>query len=315
MSADPCLSDPFPADLRLPSIEGLRAFEAAARLGTFERAGEVLSITASAVSKRVSTVEDMLGTPLLSRSGKTLVLTASGKEYLAQVRAALGLLAAVPLHRRAAQRRVRLRVCAPPTFAREILVPALPAFAAAHPGIELEIVLSIPYLEGAGGAEANVEIRHGDAAAHGGAVLMHDRLLPMAAPALLAELGGIACAQDLRTAPLLRTPLEPWANWFRAAGLDDWAEPDRGPRLVDLGLLLEAAAGGQGVALGRPTLARQWLKRGALVMPLALSAPAPTQYFVAPTAAGGAAELFGAWLREVCAGVEREAAELLSRLA
>jgi DNA-binding MarR family transcriptional regulator len=101
---------PASRDLRLPSIDGLRAFEAAARLGTFERAADELAITASAVSKRVATLEELLGTGLLVRTGKTLALTASGKEYLAQVRAALGLLAAMPLHQRRAQHRERLRV-------------------------------------------------------------------------------------------------------------------------------------------------------------------------------------------------------------
>src|SRR5215510_15129540 len=139
---------PSPTDVRFPSIDGLRAFEAAARLGTFERAAEELSITASAVSKRVGTLEELLGTQLLVRSARALLLTSDGKEYLEQVRGALGLLAAVPLHRRDAQRQERLRVSAPPTFARQILVPHLEEFTAAHPEVELEVVLSIPYLEG-----------------------------------------------------------------------------------------------------------------------------------------------------------------------
>lgn len=138
---------PGSADLRFPSIDGLRAFEASERLGSFERAADELAITASAVSKRVSTLEDLLATPLLQRHGKALALTAAGKEYLAQVRAALGLLAAMPLHQRPAQRLQRLRVTTPPTFARQILVPGLESFTRAHPGIELDLLLSIPYLE------------------------------------------------------------------------------------------------------------------------------------------------------------------------
>jgi LysR family glycine cleavage system transcriptional activator len=130
--------------VRLPSIDGLRAFEATARLGSFERASEHLSITASAVSKRVATLEDLLGTALFSRAAKTLSLTPTGKEYLAQVSAAQGMLAAMPLHQRTAQRVQRLQVTAPPTFARQILVPGLERFTATHPDIELEIVLSIP---------------------------------------------------------------------------------------------------------------------------------------------------------------------------
>ena len=77
-------------DIRFPSIEGLRAFEAAARLGSFERAAEELNVTASAIGKRIAALEDLLGTPLFTRGPKALSLTATGKEYLAQVGAALG---------------------------------------------------------------------------------------------------------------------------------------------------------------------------------------------------------------------------------
>ena len=119
-------------DIRLPSIDGLRAFEASARLGSFERAADELSIGASAVAKRIASVEGLLGTALFQRQIKPLQLTPSGREYLEQVRGALQLLTAMPLHRRSAQRRERLRVQAPPTFARQILVPRLDSFSVAH---------------------------------------------------------------------------------------------------------------------------------------------------------------------------------------
>ncbi len=66
-----------PDDFRFPSIEALQAFEAAARLGTFERAAELLSITGSAASKRVSGLEGMLGVSLLQRDGRSLALTST----------------------------------------------------------------------------------------------------------------------------------------------------------------------------------------------------------------------------------------------
>lgn len=304
-----------PSDVRFPSIEGLRAFDAAARLGTFERAADELSVTASAVSKRVATVEELVGVLLLSRSGKSLTLTAAGREYLEQVRAALALLAAMPQHRRSVQRMTRLRVCAPPTFAREILVPALDLFTAAYPDVELEIVLSVPYLD-AGSAEVDVEVRHGDFSAHGGDVLMNDIALPMAAPQVIERAGGLSVPEDLQRARLLRTPLESWLPWFRAAGLD-WLEPAQGPRLVDLGLLLEAAVCGQGVALGRPSLARRWLRSGALRCPFPLVVPTRTQYYLAGHEShGGCGRLvregFEGWLREICTQAECESAELVS---
>jgi DNA-binding transcriptional LysR family regulator len=295
--------------LRLPSIDALRAFEAAARLGTYERAAEELAVTASAVGKRVANLEELLGTPLLTRQAKSLVPTVAGKEYLDQVRAALGLLAAVPLHRSAAQRVERLRVRATPTFARQILVPQLESFTRAHPRVELEVVLSIPFLGHAGeGGEADVEIRTGDPAQAGPPALhlMHDVVLPMAAPALLQRLPPLRAPQDLARAPLLRTPLDPWQPWFRAAGLD-WPEPSQGPRLVDLGLTLEAAVSGQGVALGRPTLAQHWLASGAL-QPLFGPMVAPQQqYLVVAHSGGNAAQAFCAWLQRCCEAAAAQA--------
>ncbi|MCW5632342.1 MAG: LysR family transcriptional regulator [Rubrivivax sp.] len=296
------------AGLRFPSIEGLRAFEAAARLGTFERAAEELCITASAVGKRVGTLEELLGGALFVRSGKALGLTAAGRDYLQQVGPALALLAAMPQHRRTAQRRERLRISTPPTFARQVLVPALESFTAAHPQIELEIVLSIPFLDLDAG-DADVTIRFGEAAA-GERPLMRDRVVPMAAPALLARLPPLREPADLARATLLRTPLEPWAPWLRAAGLD-WPEPDGGPKFVDLGLTLEAAVAGQGVVLGRPTLARHWLAAGSLRTLFDLQVEPARQYrLVSGTAAldeTAPPRRFADWLLALCADVEAKA--------
>lgn len=298
-------------DIRFPSIDGLRAFEAAARLGSFERAADELSVTASAVGKRIAALEDLLGTPLFTRGAKPLALTASGKEYLAQVGAALGLLAAVPLHRRAVQRSEKLRVSAPPTFARQILVPQLERFGATQPQVELEVVLSIPFLDVAA-SDADVQVRHGHAAAHEGRVLMHDVVLPLAAPALLQRLPPLRTPADLDRAPLLRTPIEPWAPWFAAAGLER-GEPASGPKLVDLGLTLEAAVAGQGIALARPSLARHWLETGTLVPVFGLTATPAHQYYLLPHAPHGAAALFADWLVEVCGEVAAQALALVSR--
>jgi LysR family transcriptional regulator, glycine cleavage system transcriptional activator len=300
-------------DLRLPSIDGLRAFEATARLGSHERAADELAVTASAVGKRIATLEDLLGAALFARSGKGLALTAVGKEYLEQVRAALGLLAAMPLHQRQAQRLQRLRVTAPPTFARQVLVPRLAAFTAAHPQVELELVLSIPYLGQAPG-DTDIEVRHAAQDEPGATVLMREKVLPVAAPALVARLGRPAAPADLHGWPLLRTPLEPWAPWFRAAGLD-WPEPAQGPRFVDLGLTLEAAVSGQGVALARPTLARDWLASGTLVPLFAQTAEPARRYQLMPHADHGAAATFAQWLLGICAEAERDAADWLSGLA
>ena len=150
----------------------------------------MLAVTASAVAKRVAAVEDLLGTPLFQRNGRTLKPTPACLDYLPPVRAALALLAQMPQHQRPHARAQRLRISAPPTFARLVLVPALDDFSRQHPGIDIEVVLSIPYLDNPAlsAAQADVAVRHGDAAALGGTVLMHDVVLPVAAGRNLAVL-------------------------------------------------------------------------------------------------------------------------------
>ncbi|MFM8898967.1 MAG: LysR family transcriptional regulator [Burkholderiales bacterium] len=310
-----------PGPIRLPSIDALRAFETAARLGSFERAAEELSITASAVSKRVAGLEEQLATVLLQRGGKSLTLTLAGKEYLEQVSPALALLSAVPAHQVTAyglkSQRQRLRVCSPPTFARQILVPHLQQFSQANPEVDLELMLSIPYL-GGNTAEADVEVRTGDLKAEvlsaGGQRLMCDAVLPMASPALLSRFSPLRQPCDLAPLPLLRTPLEPWAPWFTAAGLP-WPEPQTGPKLVDLGLTLEAAVSGQGVVLARPSLARPWVASGALQPLFAVTAEPVNSYYVQRHSSDEAALAFSAWLLSLCVAVAEDALqEVLARV-
>lgn len=298
------------ARLRVPSLDGLLAFEAAARYGTFERAAEMLCVTGSAAAKRVAAVEQLLGVQLLDRSGRTLVLTDIGREYLQQVVGPLRMLAAVPLHQPDDQRKERLRVCAPPTFARQIVAPKLQEFTGRYASVDLELVLSTPYPDSPPG-DTDLWIRGGDPVEAGCTILMRDCATPLIAPTLLRSIEPLRNPEDLASAPLLRTSLEPWTPWLHAAGLD-WAEPESGPRLMDLGLLLEAAVSGQGIALGRPTLALPWLAAGSLV-PLfpAITCPVPP-YYLMPHSSYGAAGEFADWLVGICARASEEASEYLS---
>jgi LysR family transcriptional regulator, glycine cleavage system transcriptional activator len=303
--------------LRLPSIDALRAFEAASRLGSFERAAEELAITASAISKRVAVLEDLLGASVFVRGGKTLGLTASGTSYLHSIAPVLEALMQMPQHQAAhpragQQRQQTLRVCTPPTFARQVLVPHLEGFTATHPDIELEVVLSIPSLP-LQELEADLHVRHLPTQDSTARVLMHDRVLPMAAPAMLQRLPTMATPADLAHAPLLRTPLEPWAPWFKAAGLN-WPEPDSGVKLLDLGMNLEAAVSGQGVALARPSLARHWLQTGLLVPLFGIGATPTRQYHLLPqtTPHNEAAQHFASWLARVCQSLQHESHALIS---
>jgi len=293
-------------DTRFPPIEALRAFEAATRLGAFDKVAVELSITASAVSKRVTALEHLLGTALFDRNGRHLTVTAAGKEYAEQVRAALNQLAAIGLHQRAVQSVARLRVLAPPTFAREVLVPRLKAFTDARPDAEIEIVVAIPYLDLAV-PDADIAVNFGPQGT--AEPLLFEPVFAVAAPALARRLrlkrpaDLVRLADKSNAVPLIRCPLEPWRPWFAAAGIEA-AEPTRGVKFVDLGLSLEAAASEQGVALARPSLAARWIARGELVDLFDVRSAPQDGYSLTVHQASDLALEFAQWLRRECASLE-----------
>ena len=200
---------------------------------------------------------------------------------------------------------------APPTFARQILAPQLASFSTAQPEVELELQLSVPYAEAAP-PQADVEVRYGEVEPDAATLLLHEQVLPLAAPALLHRQPALQQPADLARWPLLRTPLQPRAPWFRAAGLD-WPEPTEGPKLLDLGLLLEAAVSGQGVARARPSLAQHWLAAGSLLPVLPLRAWPAQHYQLLTRGQGVAARAFADWLQAQCRRRQAEAEEELSR--
>lgn len=293
----------------LPTLDSLLAFEAAARHGTFERAANDLFVTGGAIAKRVAALEQLLGVQLLYRSGRTLTPTPIGLEYLEQIRGPLHSLINVPLHRGVSDKREPLRVYLPPTFARQIVMPHLGEFSEKHPRVDLEVILLAPNTGPV--SDADIRVQGGDPVRLGGVVLMADVVTPMASPSLLDKLPPMRTPADLSTATLLRSPLVSWVPWFQAADLN-WAEPSSGPKLVDLGLVLEAAASGQGIALGSPALAKPWLQRGALVPLFPAITCAALPYCLLPHAAAGIAGAFAHWLKGVCDRVIRESSEYIS---
>jgi LysR family transcriptional regulator, glycine cleavage system transcriptional activator len=297
-------------DTRFPSIDALRAFEVASRLGSFEKASEELSITASALSKRISSLELLLGIALFDRTGRAVQLTVAGKEYAEQVRQVLNQLGSIGLHSKALQSSKRLRIVSPPTFAREVLMPQLASFTAKHPALEIEVVVAIPYLN-VEAPEADIVIGFGP---RGGAQpLLFEPVFVVAAPDF-AKKNQIKQVADLVRAkappPLVRCPIEPWAPWFAAQGLEvlaagAFAKQKGGLKLVDLGLMLEAAAKGHGAALARASIVQRWLDTGELVHLFPGVAIASLEgYSLTVRNASSQAISFSQWLLGVCKKLE-----------
>jgi DNA-binding transcriptional LysR family regulator len=284
---------------RLPPLHCLQALEAVARRGAVVDAAEELHVTPSAISHRLRQLESWLGRPLVART-QPLTLTAYAVQYAGAAREALAVLAGLPQPANAA--RARLRVAAPPTFARNILVPRLAAFTQAHPEIELELSLTIPLLDVTAG-ESEIEVRFGAgqyADADAVELLLAEPVFAVASPAYLARAGTPVTPADLARLTLLRSPLEPWRPWFEAAQLP-WPEPAGGVQFNDIGLLMEAAIAGHGVALARRTIIAGWLDAGLLQRLFDTQAESPHAYWLVydrdavarPEVAG-----FVGWLRE-----------------
>jgi LysR family glycine cleavage system transcriptional activator len=264
---------------RIPPIHCLTAFEAVARLRSAVQAAGELNVTPSAISHRIRQLEELLGNKLFTRAGGDFALTVEGREYLDTVREALDALGRFPASdRRPEQKKLRLAVT--PTFARQILMPRLHGFASAYPEIELVLQVSIPLLD-VTAEDADLEIRYGSGPYKDMEAIriLADSVTPMCSPNYLRDRGPFSTSSDFFKATLLRSPLEPWRTWFAVAGFDP-VEPRVGPQFNDVGLMYDAAANGQGIALARVKLARMWTDAGQLVRLSEKNAPSPHSHFL-----------------------------------
>ncbi len=192
-----------------------------------------------------------------------------------------------------------LRVSVVPSFAARWLLPRFGRFVAAHPDIDLDVGSNMANVDFRRD-DADVAIRYGFGQWEGVRVehLLDDSFFPVCSPHIA---GGVPRRPaDLARYTLLRADNEPWKPWFEAAGLD-WPEPARGPIFNDSSHMMQAAAEGQGIALGRATLLGNDERNGVLVRPFAIEAPAPRGfYLVYPPRNAESPKLvtFRAWLHE-----------------
>lgn len=264
---------------RLPPLNALKAFEAAARHLNFINAANELAVTPSAVSHQVKSLEDWAGVPLFRRDGRAVVLTEAAQKYLPAVSAALDQLALATRKLRAAETAQGwLTVAMMPSFAAKWLVPRLPGFRAAHPAIDVWIA-TFESQQGPLAPEVDVAIRYGKGDWPGltATKVITEEIYPVCAPELAGRLKEPA---DLAGATLLHDELrEDWAMWLSAAGVSG-VDSHRGPGFDDSGLLIQAAVEGLGVALARSALVEDDLADGRLVRPFGIGLPAASAYYL-----------------------------------
>ena len=293
---------PKPAD-RLPPLDLLVTFEAAARQLSFTRAAAERFLTQSAVSRQVRALEDELGVPLFRRGHRRIELTEAGQRLQAACTELIGSLRRTVAALRAPARRQTLALTTTPGFASLWLIPRLADFTRAHPGIDVRLDASFETraLRADG---FDLAVRYGRPGQVEGRQVFAEAILPVCSPKLLKQ-APLARPADLRRHVLLQVlsqgpagmPVE-WGPWLQAAGLPE-LEPRATLSFSGYGEAIAAALAGQGVALGRRPLVDALLKRRQLVAPFAGSTASSRAYFLVidpPARERPAVQAFEHWL-------------------
>jgi LysR family transcriptional regulator, glycine cleavage system transcriptional activator len=288
--------------LMLPSLNGLRAFDAAARHLSFTRAAAELHVTQTAISHQIRRLEAQLGVRLFVRRNRALLLTREAQGYLPAVRTAFDDL------RRATERLQRpdrdglLTVSTTASLAAKWLVTRVATFQDTHPTIEVRITTST-HLVDFRREEIDMAVRYGRGNWPGlrAQWLMAEDIFPVCSPALLSDVKPLRRPEDLAHHTLLHASVsrEDWRLWLTAAGLPVSLALRRGLNFDQSFMALQAAMDGLGVALGRTQLVEQDIAAGRLVVPFDVVLPSDAGfYIVAPeeTADTPKISLFRNWL-------------------
>lgn len=282
---------------RLPPLNAVRAFEAAARLGSYVAAAQELHVTQPAIGRHVKALEERLQTQLFQRTPRGVVLTEDGWRYFEQVSAALTQIAeaSYELTSRAQQRWLRLLVV--PGFAGRWLRHHLAEFRALHPGIRIALEPNPSFREvTAERADLGVAFGEGEEFSGPREVLVQPPIFPVCSPAFLLEYGPLTGVEDLLRLPLLHEDDGYWwGAWLQSQGLR--ARLSSEMSYVSADQVIDLALAGAGVALTNGLLVEEELASGRLVRPLANQAVLEGYLLLSP--AGGLkpeAKLFRQWL-------------------
>ena len=266
---------------RLPSLNALKAFEAAARYESFTKAAEELFVTQGAVSHQVKALEAEIGLRLFHRERQRLVITQAGRSYLEVIRDAFDRIASGTerlLHQQSAG---ALTVSTSPNFAAKWLVHRLGHFAKAHPDIDLRVSAALHHVDFAR-EDVDLAIRHGDGHWPGlnTTRLCVEELFPVCSPQFLRGRRTLRAPRDLLLHTLLHLDdRNDWRKWLEAAGID-WAHSAHGPVFNQASMAIDAAVDGQGIALTRTALASYDLLAGRLVRPFDLTLQVSYAYWI-----------------------------------
>jgi len=267
---------------RLPPLNALRTFEAAARHLSFTKAAEELFVTQAAVSHQIKSLEEHLGAPLFRRLNRRLVLTDEGQLLLPSVRRAFDELMAGVERVRECCAGGTLSISTTPSIGANWLASRIGRFQALHPEFEVRLSTTARLVEFTReGIDCGVRYGFGDWPGLRADRLFGANLRPVCSPELLDGPQPLRRPEDLKRHTLLHAldDVDDWRLWLRAAGVEG-IDPTRGPKFDSIPLALQAAASGAGVAIARGELHTD---DGRLITPFDIELPGEcAYYFVAP---------------------------------
>jgi len=304
---------------KLPPLNSVRAFEAAARHTSFTKAARELFVTHGAISKQVAVLESWLSTPLFNRSQSQVSLTEAGRTYLAAVTPALDRISVTSMQLLDRSAATSLRISAPPTFTMRWLIPRISAFQRKHTGVEVKLTTST--------AAVNFEESSYDIAIRGahqslpGVVsvpFMTETIVPICHPDLL-EGGRLKTPADLSQHTLISYNTEPvtWTDWWRLLDTPQPA-PVNTLQFEQMYLALQAAAEGLGVVLVPLFLVADDIISDQLCAPFGMSLAHQRQYFANSAASlnpSPVIENFREWLLKEGQDTERSIDQLARSIA
>lgn len=287
---------------RIPPLNAMRAFEAAARWLSFTKAADELHVTQGAISRQVKLLEEFLGFDLFERTPHGVELNRSGQAYAAALARAFDEIHRATDELGTARTQTVLTIRGYTTFLVRWLTPLLPDFQVRHPNIEVRLVsASDPVDFDRDKVDLGIRYGYGRWKDLESDLLFTDELFPVCSPTLRDRV-PLRAPEDLRECTLLHLNLrrQDWPEWFAVAGVD---RPISGPEiyLEDLGVAYQCAIAGFGVAIGQWEYLVDDLATRRLVAPFEPVLRRPTGYYlVCPRARAGLAKIavFRSWLRE-----------------
>ena len=266
--------------MKLPPANALRAFEAAARLGSISRAGDELGVTHAAVSHHIRHLEQWFGTDLFRKEGRNVALTPEGRALSETLTDSFRQIEAQCRAIRKGSNPAGLTIACIPSIASRWLIPSLGDFQAGHPSLELRVIYAkasdrLADLD----ADVLVTLTEGDEVGTVSRRLFSRRNQPVASPHYLANLAGHS-PSDIASANLLHDEdMTNWREWFRKAGIYPLPEL-KGPIFQDFNLLATSVIAGHGVALCPVEVFSREIAAGDVVVLSDIATMEDASYFV-----------------------------------